>query len=30
MSLNGYIPAPNHNPEQWLGEDWMRLHNSMF
>jgi dihydrofolate reductase len=27
MSLDGYIAAPNDNPEQGLGEDGMRLHN---
>ncbi len=30
MSLDGYIAAPNDNPEQGLGEDGMRLHNWMF
>jgi hypothetical protein len=25
MSLDGYIAAPNDNPEQGLGEDGMRL-----
>jgi hypothetical protein len=27
MSLDGYIAAPNDDPEQGLGEDGMRLHN---
>ena len=27
MSLDGYIAAPNDNPQQGLGEDGMRLHN---
>jgi dihydrofolate reductase len=27
MSLDGYIAAPNDNPDQGLGEDGMRLHN---
>jgi len=30
MSLDGYIAAPNDDPEQGLGEDGMRLHNWMF
>ena len=30
MSLDGYIAAPNDNPQQGLGEDGMRLHNSAF
>jgi dihydrofolate reductase len=30
MSLDGYIAAPNDNPQQGLGEDGMRLHNWMF
>ena len=30
MSVDGYIAAPNDNPEQGLGEDGMRLHNWMF
>ena len=30
MSLDGFIAAPNDNPEQGLGEDGMRLHNWMF
>jgi len=30
MSLDGYIAAPNDNPEQWAGEDRMRLHNWAF
>jgi dihydrofolate reductase len=30
MSLDGYIAAPNDNPEQGLGEDGMRLHNCAF
>jgi hypothetical protein len=30
MSLDGYIAAPNDNPEQGLGEDGMRLHNWAF
>jgi hypothetical protein len=30
MSLDGYIAAPNDNPEQWAGEDGMRLHNWAF
>ena len=30
MSLDGYIAAPNDNPEQGLGEDGMRLHNWIF
>jgi dihydrofolate reductase len=28
--LDGYIAAPNDNPEQGLGEDGMRLHNWAF
>jgi dihydrofolate reductase len=30
MSLDGYIAAPNDNPQQGLGEDGMRLHNWIF
>lgn len=30
MSLDGYIAAPNDDPEQGLGEDGMRLHNWAF
>lgn len=30
MSLDGYIAAPNDNPEQWAAEDGMRLHNWAF
>ena len=30
MSLDGYIAAPNDNPDQGLGEDGMRLHNWAF
>ena len=30
MSVDGYIAAPNDNPEQGLGEDGMRLHNWAF
>jgi dihydrofolate reductase len=30
MSLDGYIAAPNDNPEQGLGENGMRLHNWAF
>jgi dihydrofolate reductase len=30
MSLDGYIAAPNDNPEQWAGEDGMSLHNWAF
>jgi hypothetical protein len=30
MSLDGYIAAPNDNPEQGLGEDGIRLHNWAF
>jgi hypothetical protein len=30
MSFDGYIAAPNDNPEQGLGEDGMRLHNWAF
>ena len=30
MSLDGYIAAPNDNPERGLGEDGMRLHNWAF
>jgi hypothetical protein len=30
MSLDGYIAAPDDNPEQGLGEDGMRLHNWAF
>jgi hypothetical protein len=30
MSLNGYIAAPNDNPEQGPGEDGMRLHDWAF
>lgn len=30
MSLDGYMVAPNDNPEQWAGEDGMRLHNWAF
>jgi dihydrofolate reductase len=30
MSLDGYIAAPNDNPEQGLGEDGMRLHDWAF
>jgi dihydrofolate reductase len=30
MSLDGYIAAPNDNPEQGLGEGGMRLHNWAF
>jgi hypothetical protein len=30
MSLDGYIAAPDDNPEQGLGEDGMRLHNRAF
>jgi dihydrofolate reductase len=30
MSLDGYIAAPNDNPQQGLGEDGMRLHNWAF
>ena len=30
MSLDGYIATPNDNPEQWVGEDGMRLHNWAF
>jgi dihydrofolate reductase len=30
ISLDGYITAPNDNPEQGLGEDGMRLHNWAF
>jgi dihydrofolate reductase len=30
MSLDGYIAAPNDNPEQGLGEEGMRLHNWAF
>ena len=30
MSLDGYIAAPNDNPEHGLGEDGMRLHNWAF
>ena len=30
MSLDGYIAAPNDNPEQGLGEEGMRLHDWAF
>ena len=30
MSLDGYIAAPDDNPQQGLGEDGMRLHNWAF
>jgi len=30
MSLDGYIAAPNDNPQQGPGEDGMRLHNWAF
>src|SRR5687768_12529417 len=30
MSVDGYIAAPNDNPEQGLGDDGMRLHNWAF
>lgn len=30
MSLDGFIAAPNDNPDQGLGKDGMRLHNWMF
>jgi dihydrofolate reductase len=30
MSLDGYIAAPNDNPQQGLGEDGMRLHDWAF
>ena len=30
MSLDGFIAAPNDNPEQGLGEDGMRLHDWAF
>jgi dihydrofolate reductase len=30
MSLDGYIAAPNDNPDQWAGEDGMSLHNWAF
>ena len=30
MSLDGYIAAPNDNPDQGLGEDGMRLHKWAF
>jgi dihydrofolate reductase len=30
MSLDGYIAAPDDNPEQGLGEEGMRLHNWAF
>ena len=30
MSLDGYIAAPNDNPEQGRGEDGMRFHNWAF
>ena len=30
MSLDGYIAAPDDNPEQWAGEDGMRLHDWAF
>jgi dihydrofolate reductase len=30
MSLDGFIAAPNDNPDQGLGEDGMRLHNWAF
>jgi dihydrofolate reductase len=30
MSLDGYIAAPNDNPEQWAGEEGMRLHSWAF
>lgn len=30
MSLDGFIAAPNDNPDQGLGDDGMRLHNWMF
>jgi dihydrofolate reductase len=30
MSVDGYIAAPNDNPEQGLGEDGMRLHDWAF
>ena len=30
VSVDGYIAAPNDNPEQGLGEDGMRLHNWAF
>jgi dihydrofolate reductase len=30
MSLDGYIGAPNDNPQQGLGEDGMTLHNWAF
>jgi dihydrofolate reductase len=30
MSLDGYIAAPNDDPDQGLGEDGMRLHNWAF
>jgi hypothetical protein len=30
MSLDGYIAAPDDNPEQGLGEDGMRPHNWAF
>jgi dihydrofolate reductase len=30
MSVDGFIAAPNDNPEQGLGEDGMRLHNWAF
>ena len=30
MSLDGFIAAPNDNPDQGLGEEGMRLHNWAF
>ena len=30
MSLDGYIAAPNDNPDQGLGEDGIRLHKWLF
>jgi dihydrofolate reductase len=30
MSVDGYIAAPNDNPEQGLGDDGMRLHDWVF
>jgi dihydrofolate reductase len=30
MSLDGFIAAPDDNPNQGLGEDGMRLHNWAF
>jgi hypothetical protein len=30
MSVDGYIAAPNDNPQQGLGEEGMRLHDWAF